>query len=178
MAKSRKYGRTRRQRRRGGAVGTEGAPISYSLSNDCASRASRSQGGDYFKYHEGQHGGQAPLSAITNSSLPAALVGPARLNGLNQAYADIAGLQDGGRRRRRSKKHAKKHGKKHSKKHGKKHGKKRSTRRTRRRGGALGYATFPSQGMLLSGAQYAQAGLNPEWKNSVEFDGAMLRQGM
>jgi hypothetical protein len=29
--------------------------------------------------------------------------------------------------------------------------------------------------MLLSGAQYAQAGLNPEWKGNAEFEAAAAR---
>jgi hypothetical protein len=127
------------------------------------------------------------MSAITASSLDGALRGPAHLGGLDKAFAAIAGLSDqqGGRRRRS--KRAKKHGKKHSKrskkggKRSKKHGK-RSKKHTRRhkRGGSheLGFAAFPSKGMLLSGAQYSQAGLNPEWKNAVEFDSAMQRSAM
>jgi len=201
MAKSRNSRRkSRRQRRRGGSL--QGAPLNYSLAGDVASRASLSQGADYFKYHEGQHGGQAPLSAITDSATSNAMLsGPARLNGLNQAFADIAGLQDGGRRRRRgsrrgskrrgSKRRGSKRGSKHcgGKRRGSRRGSKRrgSRRGSKRRGskrcggtrrhqgGSLGYATFPSQGMLLSGAQYSQAGLNPGWKDNVEFDAATIR---
>jgi hypothetical protein len=121
------------------------------------------------------------MSAITASSLDGALRGPAHLGGLDKAFAAIAGLSDqqGGRRSKRAKKHSKhsKKGGKRSKKHGK-----RSKKHTRRhkRGGSheLGFAAFPSKGMLLSGAQYSQAGLNPEWKNAVEFDSAMQRSAM
>ena len=138
-------------------------------------------------------GGANNMSAITNSQLPSSLIGPAGLNGLNKAYADIAGLSDqqGGRRRRskRTKKHGKKHGKKHNKrsKKGGKRSKKHSKRskkhgRTRRhkRGGSheLEFAPFPSKGMLLPGSQYGPAGLNPEWKSAVEFDSAMQRSAM
>lgn len=194
----------RHRKHRGGLMHLEPAALNYSLAGSDASRVSLSQGVDYLKYHQGQHGGYyangAPMSAITNSQLPSSLIGPAGLNGLNKAYADIAGLSDqqGGRRRRttRAKKHGKKNGKKNGKrskkggnrskkskggKHSKKHGK-RSKKHTRRhkRGGSheLEFAPFPSKGMLLSGAQYSQAGLNPEWKNSVEFDSAMQRSAM
>jgi hypothetical protein len=181
MPKSRKS-RSRRRQKRGGAL--DGAPLNYALAGSWPSSQSLNQGADYFKYHEGQHGGQAPLSAIGAEMLPGGLVGPAHLAGLNKAYADIAGLRDmnGGRRRRHRSKKAKKGGKRksirHCKNKSKKGGKRRKHRRTRRRGGAMGYAPFPSQGMLLSGNQYAQAGLNPEWKNAQEFDSAMLRQSM
>jgi hypothetical protein len=183
----------------------EPAALSYSLAGSNASRASLGQGQQFLNYHQGQHGGYnasgAPLSAITASTLDGALRGPAHLGGLDKAFAAIAGLSDqqGGRRRRS--KHAKKHSKrskkggkrskkskggKHSKKSkgGKrsKKGGKRSKKHTRRhkRGGSheLGFAAFPSKGMLLSGAQYSQAGLNPEWKNAVEFDSAMQRSAM
>jgi len=193
----------RHRKHRGGLMHLEPAALSYSLAGSDASRASLGQGQQFLNYHQGQHGGYhangAPLSAITASALDGALRGPAHLAGLDKAYADIAGLSDqqGGRRRRS--KHAKKHSKRSKKgskrskkggkrskksnggKHSKKHGK-RSKKHTRRhkRGGSheLGFSAFPSKGMLLSGAQYSQAGLNPEWKNAVEFDSAMQRSAM
>ena len=186
----------RHRKHRGGLMQLEPAALSYSLAGSNASRASLGQGQQFLNYHQGQHGGYnasgAPLSAITASSLDGALRGPAHLGGLDKAFAAIAGLSDqqGGRRRRskRAKKHSKrsKKGGKRSKKskggkRSKKHGK-RSKKYTRRhkRGGSheLGFAAFPSKGMLLSGAQYSQAGLNPEWKNAVEFDSAMQRSAM
>ena len=190
MRRVRKTQKQKRHRKhRGGLLG---APLNYSLKSQ-----SLNQGQQFLDYHKGQHGGYvangAPLSAVTASALDGALRGPAHLAGLDKAYADIAGLSDqqGGRRRysKRAKKHGKKHGKKHnkrSKKGGKrsKKGGKRSKKhgRTRRhkRGGAheLEFAPFPSKGMLLSGAQYSQAGLNPEWKRAVEFDSAMQRSAM
>ena len=175
----------RHRKHRGGLLG---APLNYSLEPQ-----SLRQGQQFLDYHQGQHGGNAPLSAITNSALEGALRQSAHLNGLDKAYADIAGLSDqqGGRRRQttRAKKHGKKHGKKHNKrsKKGGKRSKKHSKRskkhgRTRRhkRGGSheLEFAPFPSKGMLLSGSQYSQAGLNPEWKSAVEFDSAMQRSAM
>ena len=47
-------------------------------------------------------------------------------------------------------------------------------RRTRRRGGAIGYAPFPSAGML--DVDHSRAGLNPGWTGSVEFDASRARQ--
>lgn len=170
----------RRSHRRGGAYALNGAPVGYHLSGDWSSKMSLGQGADYFKYHEGQHGGAAlgmgPFpGAVESPGLPAALRGPAHIGGIDKAIADVRGLSDapnstatvGGRRRRHS---SKRHSKKHSRKH-------RKTRH-RRRGGALGYAPFPSSGMLLSGpTAYAQAGLNPEWKTDIAFTDAKIREG-
>lgn len=166
--------RRRTHRRRGGM-----APVNYHLSGSWPSRMSLGQGADYFKYHEGQHGGMAPLSAI-GETLPAPLRGPAHIGGIDKAIADVRGLRDGpdagamepvkvgGRRRKHRKSHKRSH---------------RNKRRTvhrrkshRRRGGSLGYAPFPSSGMLLNSSKaYAQAGLNPEWKTDIAFTDAKIR---
>ena len=170
--------RRRHSRKEGGAM-LNGAPVSYSLSNDWSSKMSLGQGGDYLKYHVGQHGGAlagAPLSAIGSSALPSSMSGPAMQNGIHQAYAAIAGLKDqaGGKRRKNMKKHGGSR-RKNSKKHGGSR-RKRSTRRSK--GGALGYAPISAGAMLLGGADYAKAGLTPEWKSGVEFDAAKMRQAM
>jgi hypothetical protein len=174
---------TRRNRRReGGADILTGAPVDFHLSGSWPSQMSLGQGADYFKYHEGQHGGVtfsgAPLSAIEGSALPAGLRGPAHIGGIDKAMADIRGLSDlpsasldvvqgavqavktGGRRRKSNRRKSKK-----------------SARKNKKRGGAvLGYAPFPSAGMLLnSPTQYAQAGLNPQWKTDVAFDLSKVR---
>jgi hypothetical protein len=98
--------RRRRSRKEGGAM-LNGAPLAYHLAGDWSSKMSLGQGGDYLKYHVGQHGGAlggAPVSAIENSSLPSSMHGPAMQNGPFKAYAAIAGLRDqaGGKRRKRS----------------------------------------------------------------------------
>jgi hypothetical protein len=167
----------RSTRRRGGM-----APVSYHLSGSWPSRMSLGQGADYFKYHEGQHGGAAAYPAsVVNSALPAPLRGPAHLGGIDKAIADVSGLRDppydtgsvgGGRRKRKGGKRSS------SKRRGTKRRHSRKHRRThRKRGGALGYAPFPSAGMLLSGPKaYAQAGLNPEWRTAVEFTDAKIRE--
>lgn len=229
--------RRRTHRRRGGADALSGAPVNYHLSGDWSSRMSLGQGADYFKYHEGQHGGAAlgmgPFpAAVLDPGLPQDLRGPAHIGGIDKAIADVRGLCDppncpgttsvqpagtttGGRRGRRNnndptnpsgnnspinivnnnptapndpngnndptplqggrrhRRHSKKHHKsrRHSKKHRKTH------RRHRRSGGALGYAPFPSPGMLLSSPKaYAEAGLNPEWKTDVAFTDAKIRE--
>ena len=178
---------TRRNRRReGGADILTGAPVGSHLSGSWPSQMSLGQGADYFKYHEGQHGGAfsgAPLSAIEGSSLPAALRGPAHIGGIDSAMEAIRGLSDlpsaslavvqgaaqavktGGRRRKSNRR---KSNRRKSKK---------SARKNKKRGGAaLGYAPFPSAGMLLSSpTQYAQAGLNPQWKTDVAFDLSKVR---
>ena len=189
--KNRKQGGSRRrQRRQGGAASgaAVGAPLSYQLRDQALA-----QGADFLSYHKGQHGGAnplalTPLGAIDGSALAGQLRGPAMLGGIDRAFADIAGLRDqqGGKRSKRSKR-SKKGGKrskrsKRSKKGGKrskrskKHGKTRRSRRYRRsRGGSLGFAPFPSQGMLLSPGQSARAGLSEGWADAVEFDAAQMR---
>lgn len=172
--KNRKHGGSRRQRRHGGAAVFEGAPLSYQLQDQALA-----QGADFLSYHKGQHGGAnplalTPLDAINNSALAGQLRGPAMLGGIDKAFADIAGLRDqqGGKHRRRRSKRSKKGGKrsKRSKRSGKK-----SRRTHRTKGGAMGFAPFPSQGMLLSPAQTARAGLSEGWADAVEFDAAKMR---
>jgi len=181
MKHTRKHKSHRRStRRRGGNHELSGAPVNYHLSGSWPSQMSLGQGADYFKYHEGQHGGDAlgmgPFpEAVLSPGLPEALRGPAHIGGIDKAIADVRGLKDqAGGKRRKHRKGSKKHGKgtkKHSKKHRKTH------RRHRRSGGALGYAPFPSSGMLLSSpTAYAQAGLNPEWKTDVAFTDAKIRE--
>ena len=171
---------TRRSTRRsGGNHELSGAPVNYHLSGSWPSQMSLGQGADYFKYHEGQHGGAAlgmgPFpGAVLSSGLPQDLRGPAHIGGIDKAIADVRDLKDqAGGKRRKHHKGSKKHNKsrRHSRKHRKTH------RRHRRNGGALGYAPFPSSGMLLSSpTAYAQAGLNPEWKTDVAFTDAKIRE--
>ena len=156
-----------RTRRRGGSHAYSGAPLSYNLAGDWSSRMSMGQGADYFKYHEGQHGGSAPVGSIGESLISQEMVGPALQNGPLTALRGIQGLSDqvGGRRRTKRNKRSKR-----SKRS-------RRTKRSRRRGGSLGFAPFPSEGMLLDNPRaYAQAGLNPEWKTAVEFTDAQVRE--
>ena len=121
-------------------------------------------GGDYLRYHDGQHGGAlggAPLNAITGSVLPAHLQGPAHVAGSFAALQEVAHLRDqaGGKRSKRSKRSR---------------GGKRSKRS---RGGALMGAPYGAPSMLLRGGEEAAAGLNPHWR-SVEVNAASARQGL
>jgi len=198
--------RTRKNKRtRGGMDQLMGAPVNYHLSGSWPSRMSLGQGADYFKYHEGQHGG-ATLSygafpaAVLDKGLPDGLRGPAHIGGIDQAIADVRGLCDppncpgtepakvGGNRNKRTKKNKTKGGKrdkrnkknktKRSKKNKTKRSKKNSIRnkRNKRKGGSLGFAPFPSSGMLLNSQKaYAQAGLNPEWKTDIAYTDAKIR---
>ena len=184
--------RNQRTRRNGGAMALEGAPIEYRLAGSWPSRMSLGQGQDYFKYHVGQHGGykkrrrggsyQANMMGASfpksiGQTLPQDLRMAAHIDGLDKAIAYSRQFKDpgqaGGRRRRNG---SKRNGSKRrgSKRNGSKRSK--SSRRTRRRGGSMGYAPFPNKGMLLdTQRQYAQAGLNPQWKTDVAFDLAKVR---
>ena len=186
---SRKRSGSRRQRRHGGAEPFQGAPLCKMQGPSL----SLPQGADFLSYHEGQHGGATPLAltpldAIDNSALAEQLRGSAMLGGIDRAFNDIAGLRDqqGGKRRRRRStrsKRSKKGGKrsKRSKRSKRTKRSKRSKkcRRTRRsHGGAMGFAPFPSNGMLLSPAQTARAGLSQGWADAVEFDAAKMRSAL
>lgn len=150
---SRKHRRTVHRRRRGGM-----APNSYDLAATLQAKQSLAQGGDYLNYHRGQHGGVAPYpGGVVDTVLPGGMAGPAMVYGINKAIADVAGMVDppfdkmqmapqkvGGRRRKTGRKG-------------------RKSRKVRRGG----MAPVSAPAMLLSGAQYAQAGLNPEYRGSA-----------
>ena len=161
----------------------DGAPVKYHLAGSWPSRMSMGQGADYFKYHVGQHGGKnrrhrggmgydsnmggAPLSAISHSTLPQDLRMAAHVGGIDKAIEYSRQFKDpgqmGGRRKKR----------RGMSRRGKS---RRGSRRTKRRGGSMGYAPFPNKGMLLdTQREYAQAGLNPQWKTDVAFDLAAER---
>jgi len=187
--------RTRKNKRtRGG----EGAPVNYHLSGSWPSRMSLGQGADYFKYHEGQHGGAALSygafpAAVLSPGLPNDLRGPAHIGGIDKAIADVRGLCDppncpgtesvkvGGKRNKKNKTKGGKRNKKNKTKGGKRTKKNKRNvskrnKRNKRKGGSLGFAPFPSSGMLLDSQKaYAQAGLNPEWKTDIAFTDAKIR---
>jgi hypothetical protein len=187
---SRKMKRTRRNKRdkrthkrtRGGMDQLVGAPLKYHLSGSWPSRMSLGQGADYFQYHEGQHGGAA-LSygafpgAVLDGGLPPALRGPAHIGGIDKAISDVAGLCDapctakvGGKRNKKNKTKGGKRTKKNKRNVSKRN------KRNKRKGGSLGFAPFPSSGMLLDSQKaYAQAGLNPGWKTDIAFTDAKIR---
>lgn len=178
--------RRRTHRKQGGNYyQLNGAPLGYHLSGDWSSKMSLGQGQDFFKYHKGQHGGEAPVDSIGKVLLDSPqLVGSAHQGGLMKAYADIAGLKDQtGGKRSRSKRSRSTKRKSHKRKQGGKHRKTMTRRKTmkrrrtmkRKQGGGLGYAPVSAPGMLLSSPQqYSQAGLNPHWKD-VEYMDAKIR---
>lgn len=174
MARVRKLRNKRRTRRRRGGSQLNGAPLSYALAGSGPSLQSFGQGNQFAQYHQGQHGGVTmgtPLDQA-HTTLPQNLHGSARLNGLDAAYQQIAGLQDGaGRRRRMKSKKAKKGGRRTKRS-------KRSKRTRRSRGGNLGFSPFPSKGMY--NVDYSRAGLNPEMVSmgGVEMDAAFARSMM
>jgi hypothetical protein len=140
------------------------------------------QGGDYLKYHVGQHGGQRGGVAPVGDTgvMDASLRGPAMLASQDQAFAAIAGLKDqaGGKRYKRSKRSSKrsKRSSKRSKRSSKRSKRsKRNARSKKTRGGSLSYAPFDGKGMLLSQSDYAKAGLSPSWSSNLEFQAAAAR---
>jgi hypothetical protein len=165
---------------RGGSnLGAFASPLQYSLAGDWSSKMAQGQGGDYLKYHVGQHGGMAPVG--DTGVMDASLRGPAMLASQDQAFAAIAGLKDqaGGKRSKRSKSSKRSKRSKRSKSSKRSKRSKSSKRKTRKtRGGSLAYAPFDGKGMLLSQADYAKAGLSPSWSSNVEFNAASARAAL
>ena len=128
------------------------------------------QGVQFGQLTNKMHGGMGVYpGAVTDSGLPANLHASARLLGQDQAFAQIQGMRDqAGGRKRRSRKASRKN-RKASRKNRKASRKNRRTSRKasrknrRMNGGALGYASTDAPGMLLTPAETARAGLNPEW---------------
>ena len=177
---------TRRNRRnmRGGASGEIVSPagVNDSLAGSPPSQMSVAQGRQYESYHTNQHGGMAPLSQISNSTLPMELHASSRTTPLDGYFNDIRGLRDpnqmgAGRRRRASKKSRKsrkgrkasRKGRKASRKGRKSSRKGRKSSRKMMYGGGPVYNMDPAStkapGMLLDPAMEARAvrGMNPEW---------------
>jgi len=156
------------------------------------SAASLSQGGEYKVMHKGQHGGGAAMAgapAFQSQTLPANLVDSARVGGTLNAFNEIKGMQDGGRRRRRVsrkrqggvRRRGSRKGRASRRKHGgsrrknsrrtsrRKHGgsrRKHSRRRKQGGGAAMHPGDANAGGMLLTGRQAAgaEAAMNPEWQ--------------
>lgn len=198
---SRRNRRNRRNSRRRGGASEPGA---YPFGNGMGSPSAQSlmQGSSYASMHANQHGGvydlfedasgnamkggMAPVDAPT-VELQGDLRNTARIGPLDAKYAEIAGMQDGGRRRRRRKTRKGRKGSRKSRKgrkasrKGRKHRKasrksRKSRSQRRRRGGALTGAPLNSDAdvssfygdasgpkMLLK--DYSAAGLNPDWKD-------------
>jgi hypothetical protein len=138
------------------------------------------QGGDFMKYHGGQHGGflaGAPVSSI-GQGLPSSMHAAAMTAGTMRAYADIAGLKDqhGGRRKRKNKKSKKQHKSRSKRSKSQRRTRQRRTRNKQRGGSKLEFAPVSAAGMLLS--DYSKTGLSPQWNGGVEFSAAAARQAM
>ena len=171
---SRKNRKARSRRMRGGM-----APINHSLAGSSASNLSLGQGQQYASYHTAQHGGQAPLSAITSSALPQEMHASAGILPLGRYITDIQGLRDpgqaGGRRRRVSKRRVSKRRvsksrarKSRARKVRKSRKSRKNTRRSRKQAGGnfvMNPADVGAPDMLLDGkaATNAMRGMNPEW---------------
>ena len=137
---------------------------------------SLAQGGQFMQMNKNFHGGSAPLNAIGAGFLTPDMASAARVGSLDAAMREIAGMQDGGRRRRRhrggSHRRGHKTGRKSHRKSGHKSQRKvhrKSQRKVHRKHRMRGGAAFvPSEvaasPMLLSGSEYNKAGLNPEWR--------------
>lgn len=167
---SRKNRKSRSRRMRGGM-----APINDSLAGSSASKMSLGQGEQFASYHTAQHGGQAPLSAITDSALPQDMHASAGILPLGRYITDIQGLKDpgqaGGRRRRASKRRARKSrrvSKRRASRKSRSRRARKSTRRSRKQAGGnfvMNPADVGAPDMLLDGkaATNAMRGMNPEW---------------
>ena len=188
MSPSRKNRNQRRNRMYGGAAVTL-APmdVNESLAGSSPSQMNLAQGGQYGSFHANQHGGMAPLSAITDSLLPKDLASSARTLPLDKYISDVAPLRDpgqggqmGGRRRRtrnsRGRFTKRRAGRKGTKRHGRKSTKRKGRKRNasgrflKMRGGAAQpgldlAASADAPGMLLDARTEASAmrGMNPEW---------------
>ena len=118
-----------------------------------AQRDSLAQGGQYLSLHKGQYGGSAPYPlSVVASTLPSNMVASARTGPLDSAIAGIQGMQDGGKRKKHSRKSKNSRMRKHSRKHSRKH-----------RGGAFEGSPVSANSMLLPSGLEKQAALNYEW---------------
>lgn len=177
-SRKQKRNRMRHSRRRGGMAPIRGEDLAGSYS----SKMSLGHGQDFFKYHQAQHGGEAPVSVLGGEFLPKSLEQAAGTASLSRAMDEIAGMRDqsGGRRKsrrsksRRSKSHRSKS--RRSKSHRSKS--RRDKSRRHRGGAALSFSPFPSRGMILDSGLVDKAGLNPGWRGGVEFDAAAKRQAL
>jgi hypothetical protein len=129
------------------------APVN-DRSMDMAQRDSLAQGNQYLNIHKDQHGGAAAPypTAVTNSVLSGPMIAATRTGPLDNAIAQIQGMQDGGRRRKHKKHHkASKKTKRHSRRH---------------RGGAHNGAPLSESSMLLPAGMDKAAALHNEWADA------------
>jgi hypothetical protein len=150
------------------------APLDSAQMN-LGQRNSLDQGTDYLRMHKGQYGGSASYPSSFGATLPSSMVPAARTGPLDSAIGAIQGMQDGGRRRRKTKASRKSRKTKASRKNRKskasrKTRKGKASRKNRKhtrkhRGGyrnATG-ASLSESSMLLPSGMEAKAALNNEW---------------
>lgn len=175
---TRRNRRNRRNTRRNYRGGSVPAPVNVDPMGDMT-KQSLNQGQQFASYHTNQHGGAAlvggPYPGIVGGEalLSDTLAASARVGPLNAALNEIKGMQDGGRRRRNTRRNRKasKKNRKASKKNRKNRRSSRSNRKTSRRnrryhGGAMpamnpGSTSAP--GLILP-SNVSVPGMNPEWK--------------
>jgi len=154
---------TRKQRsRRGGS-----APVDYFNAGPAGpAELNLGQGRQFSNMTRSYHGGSlvgGPYPNALGDTLPQNLIASARLEPLQKAFDEIKGMQDGGKRRN-GRKASRKTNRKVSRKNRNNRKNRKTNRKAKRRGGAhLGYQNVNAPGMLLTNAQYAKAGLSPEW---------------
>ena len=151
------------------------------------------QGNDFAKYHVGQHGGMAPYpGGVDSSMLPSDLAASAKISSTLDAYNQIKGLQDGGRKNRKNRKSRKQNGgvlvpwggrrknsrknRRNSRKSSRKN--RRNSRKNRRTCGQFGGSGYnfavdapmlvpESYKMLIPSSLSQQAGLHKEWADAA-----------
>ena len=156
--------RKNRMNRRGGSL--SGAPVN-DTSMAMPQRDSLAQGGQYLSIHKGQYGGSPGLypSSVLASTLPSSMVASARTGPLDASMAAIQGMQDGGKRKRKSRKNKKSRMRKNSRKHSRKH-----------RGGAFEGSPVSANSMLLPSGLEKQAALNYEWSMAKDPSSFLPKQ--
>lgn len=137
------------------------APVNDN-SMSMAQRDSLAQGSQYLSIHKGQYGGAASYpTAVTNSVLTGPMIAATRTGPLDTAISQIQGMQDGGKRRKSSRKT-------------KKHSKRRS-----HRGGAHSVAVgapVSQASMILPAGMDKQAALNYEWSMAKDPNAFVPKQ--
>jgi len=165
--------KSRRNRKYRGGM----APLNWS--NPGPMKLNLAQGNEFAKQHAGQHGGMAPYpGGVDKSMLPGDMAASARVAPTLQAFNQIKGMQDGGRKRRGSRKSRK------NRKSRKQYGgvlvpwgggrRRRSSRRSRMYGGAAvnmavdsAMMVPESSKMLIPSSMVQQAGLHREWADAA-----------
>jgi hypothetical protein len=139
------------RKHRGGSSVATGSPVG-DTSMLVGQKDSLAQGTQFLNIHKAQHGGSAPYPlGVTASVLTGPMVASARTGPLDTAISQIQGMQDGGRRNKRTMR--------------KKSKKSKKSRSRRHRGGAHVMTGSPvsENSMLLPSGLEKQAALNNDW---------------